>query len=65
VVAGVEVELPAAGLRLRKLDLVPEPLEEPNSRDPHLGEHGVVDAGNEQEMRTAQIMIGSARSAVR
>jgi len=48
LVAGVVVHLPAAGLLLRELDPVAEALEQPDDRLAGLGEHRVVEAGDEQ-----------------
>jgi hypothetical protein len=42
------VKLAAARLRLRKLDLVAESLEETHHGFPRLGEQGVVEAGDEE-----------------
>jgi L-rhamnose isomerase/sugar isomerase len=47
-VSGIEVHLPAAGLSVRKLDLVTESLEQPNRRDAGLGHEGVRKAGDEE-----------------
>ena len=48
LVAGVEVHLAAAGLLQREVDLVAEPLQQPHDRLPSRGEHGVVEARQEQ-----------------
>ncbi len=47
-VAGVHVHLAAAGLRGRELDLVAEPLEQPDRGPARLGEQRVGQAGHEQ-----------------
>jgi hypothetical protein len=47
LVAGVDVHLPAAGLRLGEHDLVAEPLEQGPSRA-HVGVERVREAGDEQ-----------------
>ena len=48
LVSGVEVQLAATCLRLRKLDVVPEPLENADGRDPRLGEERVVETRDEE-----------------
>ena len=47
-VAGVAVHLPAAGLRLREVDLDPEALEQLHHRAPRAREQRVVEAGDEE-----------------
>ncbi len=48
LVSGVEVQLATTCLRLRKLDVVPEPLENADRRDPRLGEERVVETRDEE-----------------
>ena len=48
LVAGVEVQLTAAGLSVRKLDLVAEAFEHLHGRDARLGEQRVVEARDEE-----------------
>ena len=48
LVARVEVQLAATRLRLRKVDVVPEPLEDADGRDPRLREKRVVETREEE-----------------
>jgi hypothetical protein len=48
LIAGVEVELAATGLRGWKLDLVPQPLEHSHRGDTGFRKHRVVEAGDEE-----------------
>ena len=48
LVSRVEVQLATTRLRLRKLDVVPEPLENADGRDSRLGEKRVVETREEE-----------------
>jgi hypothetical protein len=46
--AGIEARLPATGDLVGANDLVPEPFQNPDHADAHIGKHQVDKAGNEQ-----------------
>jgi len=50
MIATIEMRLATAGLSLRKIDLDPEPAEQPDGGNSHIGEKNIAQTGDHQKI---------------